>query len=73
MWSILLELRFKELVLMVGYRLLVQNEDVRDIIVMDLQRCSLVLYRLRGIPCPNLFLKVFEHLCPVAFDQVKFS
>ena len=38
MRSVFLELRLKELVLMIGYRFLVQDEDIRYIIVMDLQR-----------------------------------
>ena len=38
MRSVFLKLRLKELALMIGYRFLVQDEDIRYIIVMDLQR-----------------------------------
>lgn len=38
MRSVFLKLRLKELVLMIGYRFLVQDKDIRYIIVMDLQR-----------------------------------
>ena len=38
MRSVFLELRLEELVLVIGYRFLVQDEDIRYIIVMDLQR-----------------------------------
>ena len=38
MRSVFLKLRLKELVLMIGYRFFVQDEDIRYIIVMDLRR-----------------------------------
>ena len=38
MRSVFLELRLKELVLVIGYRFLIQDEDIRYIIVMDLQK-----------------------------------
>ncbi len=37
MRSVLLELRLKKLIFVIRYRFLIQDEDVRYVIVMDLQ------------------------------------
>ena len=71
MRSVFLELRLKELVLMIGYRFLVQDEDIRYIIIMDLRRLLVCHIYIEKLQCPDLFFKVFENLCPVTFDEVQ--
>jgi hypothetical protein len=58
-WPKLLEFRLEELVLLVGYRLLVENQDIGDIVVVDLLFVSNLNLRLKRqggefgvIPCP---------------------
>ncbi len=54
MRSVFLELRLKKLILVIRYRFLIQDEDVRYIIVMDLQITMISL----------VFVKVLKEIQP---------
>lgn len=71
MRSKLLEFCLEKLVFMICYRFLVEYQDIRYVVIVDLSNHQHNCRQRRDLDSTHLFFQVFQNLRPVPLDQIE--